>query len=72
MGPKLAVPMPVPLIVTEPLIGSSNLCVPSLQPFGVYPYGSCPGLGLIGAPFFHEQFVVFNQAEPSVSYAPYA
>ena len=51
--------------------GLSNLCIPGLQPFGSYPGKSCRGLGLIGAPFFYENYAVFNQAEPSLSYAPY-
>lgn len=52
--------------------GYNSLCVPALQPFGDYPGRSCLNVGFIGAPFFLENFAVFNQAEPSVSYAPYA
>ncbi|KAI4270513.1 MAG: hypothetical protein L6R38_007112 [Xanthoria sp. 2 TBL-2021] len=65
----------------EPLTGPANpawnlaygqLCVPTLQPGGgPYPGKKCLGLRLVGAPFFHENYVVFNQAEPSISYAPY-
>lgn len=54
------------------LVGYGNLCVPTLQPGGgPYPGRNCLGLLLVGAPFFHENYVVFNQAEPSMSYAPY-
>ncbi|CAO1596797.1 hypothetical protein XANCAGTX0491_000627 [Xanthoria calcicola] len=53
-------------------LGYGNLCVPTLQPGGgPYPGRNCLGLLLVGAPFFHENYVVFNQAEPSMSYAPY-
>ena len=51
--------------------GVNALCVPTLQPFGPSEYGSCLGIGLIGAPFFHEYYAVFNEPESSVSYAPY-
>ncbi|KAL8939358.1 MAG: hypothetical protein Q9216_003397 [Gyalolechia sp. 2 TL-2023] len=47
-------------------------CLPALQPFGNYPGKSCLEMGFIGAPFFLENYVVFNQADPSLSYAPYA
>ncbi|KAL8710004.1 MAG: hypothetical protein Q9220_005275 [cf. Caloplaca sp. 1 TL-2023] len=45
---------------------SGTLCVPTLQAFGSYPERSCFAFGLIGAPMFHENYVVFNHAEPSV------
>ncbi|KAL8655992.1 MAG: hypothetical protein Q9226_002830 [Calogaya cf. arnoldii] len=52
--------------------GSGKLCIPTLQAGGgPYPGKDCLGLHLVGAPFFQENFVVFNQAEPSISYAPY-
>ena len=54
------------------MTGQSDLCIPGLQPFGPHPGKSCRNLGLIGAPFFYEHYVVFDQAEPAVSYAPYA
>lgn len=54
------------------LVAYGQLCVPTLQPGGgPYPGKKCLGLRLVGAPFFHENYVVFNQAEPSISYAPY-
>lgn len=40
------------------MTGLSNLCIPGLQPFGSQPGKSCRSLGLIGAPFFHENYVV--------------
>ncbi|KAL8976242.1 MAG: hypothetical protein Q9205_007710, partial [Flavoplaca limonia] len=49
-----------------------TLCIPTLQAGGgPYPGKDCLGLRLVGAPFFYENYVVFNQAEPSISYAPY-
>ncbi|KAL9007455.1 MAG: hypothetical protein Q9173_007280 [Seirophora scorigena] len=53
-------------------LGSGNLCLPTLQPFDPNGRDACPRLGLIGAPFFHANYVVFNHAEPSVAFAPYA
>ncbi|KAL8947994.1 MAG: hypothetical protein Q9222_005776 [Ikaeria aurantiellina] len=52
--------------------GAGKLCTPTLQAFGSYPGKTCFDFGLIGAPMFYENYVVFNQAEPSMSYAPYA
>lgn len=52
--------------------GSGVLCIPTLQAGGgPYPGKDCLALRVVGAPFFHENYVVFNQAEPSMSYAPY-
>ncbi|KAI4115497.1 MAG: hypothetical protein LQ345_003908, partial [Seirophora villosa] len=68
-------------MIGKPLTGPSNpawamgsgiLCLPTLQPFDPNGRDSCPRLGLIGAPFFHANYVVFNHAEPSVAFAPYA
>jgi len=55
----------------------TDLCMPTLQPFSDGSAAAddvfdCPLNPLIGHPFFKEQYVIFNQAEPSVSYAPYA
>ncbi|KAL8871255.1 MAG: hypothetical protein Q9174_002876 [Haloplaca sp. 1 TL-2023] len=59
---------------SNPAISSSGLCFGVLQPFGDPPelLGNCQKLGLVGAPFFYEQYTVFNIDEPSLSYAPYA
>jgi len=51
--------------------------MPTLQPFSDGSAAAddvfdCPLTPLIGHPFFKEQYVIFNQAEPSISYAPYA
>ncbi|KAL8958117.1 MAG: hypothetical protein Q9193_004765 [Seirophora villosa] len=61
-------------MIGKPLtaMGSGILCLPTLQPFDPNGRDSCPRLGLIGAPFFHANYVVFNHAEPSVGFAPYA
>ena len=41
---------------THFMIGLSNLCIPGLQPFGSHPGKSCRSLGLVGAPFFYENY----------------
>ncbi|KAL8671318.1 MAG: hypothetical protein Q9168_004179 [Polycauliona sp. 1 TL-2023] len=54
------------------IAGSQKLCIPTLQPGGgPYSGKSCLDIRMVGAPFFYENYVVFNQAEPSMSYAPY-
>ena len=60
-------------ILTKPAVFGGS-CYGVLQPFGNTPelMGNCRELGLIGAPFFYEQYTVFDIAEPSLSYAPYA
>jgi hypothetical protein len=47
---------------------NSGLCRGALQ--GASGIAGVPGLGSVAAPFFLTFFVVFNQAEPSISFAP--
>lgn len=59
------------------LVTGIDLCMPTLQPFSDGSDADedvfdCPTDALLGHPFFQSQYVVFNQAEPSVMYAPYA
>ena len=66
------------ILLIELPVGNKTYCAPVLQmhwEIGINDqkqFGCKPRLPTIGAPFFQNYYTVFNQAEPSISFAPYA